>query len=445
MESVNNNYKSLLTEATVLSHDICTLPPEIEAGNGSSICSSERFLRANPSVYLYVVEYKLKLVNPSRERLQHLVTQMKWRLAEGQGEAIYELGVSDHGILIGMTQHELDLSLDTLRSMANELGAELSVVRERSICGRARSISKEVRLRRDQLKQASYSKPRLLGGASDSGSVSTLGDEDYANFTLAEFSSDSASSASVQYSTDEYKVAEVLIRKTNSADQFIEIRIAFLGGTAAGKSTLLGYLSHGEADNGRGKARLNLLRHRHEIESGRSSSISHSIIGFSSTGQLLNYASTHHHLGVSASPVPLDEDYSSSSGLSDIDSGHHHVGRGGSTNLIDAYIVDKAAKIAMLIDTCGLPKYINTTLSSLTGYQPDYACLVVDGNAGGVDGTTKELLGCAMVLTVPVFVVVTKIDLCQESEAGKVKLKATMESLIHLLMLPGSSRLLVVI
>lgn len=29
------------------------------------------------------VEYKLKLINPSQARFEHLVTQMKWRLREG--------------------------------------------------------------------------------------------------------------------------------------------------------------------------------------------------------------------------------------------------------------------------------------------------------------------------------------------------------------------------
>ena len=47
------------------------LPPEPEQGN---------------------IEYKLKLVNPSSQRFEHLVTQMKWRLREGHGEAIYQIG-----------------------------------------------------------------------------------------------------------------------------------------------------------------------------------------------------------------------------------------------------------------------------------------------------------------------------------------------------------------
>lgn len=52
--------------------------------------SKERYLIPEPSDGN--VEYKLKLVEPSESRFEHLVTQMKWRLREGQGEAIYEIG-----------------------------------------------------------------------------------------------------------------------------------------------------------------------------------------------------------------------------------------------------------------------------------------------------------------------------------------------------------------
>ena len=39
------------------------------------------------------VEYKLKLIEPTSTRFEQLVTQLKWRLAEGGGEAIYELSL----------------------------------------------------------------------------------------------------------------------------------------------------------------------------------------------------------------------------------------------------------------------------------------------------------------------------------------------------------------
>ena len=52
-----------------------------------------------------------------------------------------------------------------------------------------------------------------------------------------------------------------------------------------GKVLFWGVLTQGELDNGRGRARLNLFRHLHEIQSGRTSSISHEILGFNSKGR----------------------------------------------------------------------------------------------------------------------------------------------------------------
>ena len=64
------------------------------------------------------VEYKLKLLNPTASRFEHLVTQMKWRLQEGHGEAIYEIGVADSGALRGLSASDMDDSLTTLKRMA---------------------------------------------------------------------------------------------------------------------------------------------------------------------------------------------------------------------------------------------------------------------------------------------------------------------------------------
>lgn len=72
---------------------------------------------------------QLKLVNPSPSRLEHLVTQMKWRLQEGDGEAIYEIGVEDNGMFVGITREELDSSLTTLNVMASKLNAHTTLLR----------------------------------------------------------------------------------------------------------------------------------------------------------------------------------------------------------------------------------------------------------------------------------------------------------------------------
>lgn len=68
------------------------------------------------------IEYKLKLVNPTESRFEHLVTQMKWRLQEGQGEAIYEIGVADNGFLKGLSDQEMIDSIATLKRMADRYG-----------------------------------------------------------------------------------------------------------------------------------------------------------------------------------------------------------------------------------------------------------------------------------------------------------------------------------
>ena len=56
---------------------------------------------------------------------------MKWRLREGQGEAIYEIGVGDDGFLHGLTCYEMNASLETLATMAKRLGASVTVLRRR--------------------------------------------------------------------------------------------------------------------------------------------------------------------------------------------------------------------------------------------------------------------------------------------------------------------------
>ncbi|CCM06530.1 uncharacterized protein FIBRA_08803 [Fibroporia radiculosa] len=85
------------------------LVPEVEEGN---------------------VEYKLRLTHITPARFARLVTQLKWRLLEGGGQAYYELGVADSGALIGLSRDDLEESLETLEMMAGEIGASVIVVKE---------------------------------------------------------------------------------------------------------------------------------------------------------------------------------------------------------------------------------------------------------------------------------------------------------------------------
>jgi len=148
---------------------------------------------------------------------------MKWRLREGHGEAIYEIGVEDCGRLRGLSTEEMNASLSTLKEMANKLGATSSLLRETVVV-------------------------------------------------------EGIPERKIQKKT----VRTILIRKVPDDQPSIDLRVAVMGNENAGKSTVLGVLTQGELDDGRGRARLNMFRHLHEVQTGRTSSISHEIVGFDS-------------------------------------------------------------------------------------------------------------------------------------------------------------------
>ncbi|CAK6953149.1 GTP-binding protein 2 [Scomber scombrus] len=291
------------------------LPPEAEEGN---------------------IEYKLKLVNPTQYRFEHLATQMKWRLQEGRGEAVYQIGVEDNGMLVGLSEEDMRASLKTLHKLAEKVGADITILRERE----------------------------------------------------------------VDYDSDvPRKIAEVLIRKVPDDQQFLDLRVAVLGNVDSGKSTLLGVLTQGELDNGRGRARLNLFRHLHEIQTGRTSSISFEILGFNSKGEVVNYSESR----------TAEE------------------------------ICESASKMITFIDLAGHHKYLKTTIFGLTSYCPDFAMLVVSANTG-IAGTTREHLGIAMALKVPIFIVISKVDLCTRATVER-----TVRQLERVLKQPGCNKVPMVV
>ena len=46
-------------------------------------------------------EFKWKLIAPTAERIQHLITQQTYRITEGNGICFYQIGVKDDGNPIG--------------------------------------------------------------------------------------------------------------------------------------------------------------------------------------------------------------------------------------------------------------------------------------------------------------------------------------------------------
>lgn len=196
-----------------------------------------------------------------------------------------------------------------------------------------------------------------------------------------------------QSKADHGLTGQYLVRMRLDQQDFLEIRVAVVGNVDAGKSTLLGVLTHGELDNGRGLARQKLFRHKHEAETGRTSSVGNDILGFDSVGNVVNKP--------------------------------EH----GSLDWVK--ICEKSSKVITFIDLAGHERYLKTTVFGMTGHAPDFGMLMVGANAGIV-GMTKEHLGLALALSVPVFVVVTKIDMCPPNV-----LQENLKLLIKILKSPG--------
>jgi GTPase len=161
--------------------------------------------------------------------------------------------------------------------------------------------------------------------------------------------------------------------KPGKVEDLTELRICVAGNVDAGKSTLLGVLTKNILDDGRGKARVNLFRFKHEIDSGRTSSVGMEIMGFDSFGNVVQAAAKQ--------------------------------------KLSSEEICAQSSKVVTFLDLAGHEKYLKTTVFGMTGCSPDFVMLMVGSNAG-VIGMTKEHLGLALALQVPVFIVVTKIDMC---------------------------------
>lgn len=171
-------------------------------------------------------------------------------------------------------------------------------------------------------------------------------------------------------------VAECLVRRAHSDDDFVEVRLAVMGNVDSSKSSTIGVLTHGVLDNGRGSARAPLLKHRHESESGRTSSVGRNILGYDAAGAIVN--SPDH---------------------------------GGKLNWTT--VCSEAAKVVTFVDCAGHEKYFGTTAFGMTGHYPHYVMLLIGAHAG-VQDMTKEFMKLACGLKVPMFMLLTKIDMAPE-------------------------------
>ena len=152
--------------------------------------------------------------------------------------------------------------------------------------------------------------------------------------------------------------------------------VIFVGGAGVGKSTLIGALLGQDRDDGRGSLRVRTLKHRHELLTGRTSSISvHSM-----------QAATGHAVH--------------------------------------------------LIDSAGLPRYMQrTALAAVTiGSGPDALCVVSDGNQNDA-WSQRKWLELAEELGIECIQVQSKVDLTphnKDDQNGILVSAVTSQGLIEL-------------
>jgi len=158
-----------------------------------------------------------------------------------------------------------------------------------------------------------------------------------------------------------------------------ECTIAVCGPVDAGKSSLIGVLTYGELDDGRGYTRNKVLIHPHERETGRTSHITYN--------PLVYYKKNDNSVSLYA---PKDDKI-----------------------LKDIKIRTKTTwdtKVTSFLDLAGHAKYLKTTMFGVTGMFPDYGIVVIGANTE-ITKLTREHLGILLYLNIPFIITITKIDL----------------------------------
>ncbi len=161
-----------------------------------------------------------------------------------------------------------------------------------------------------------------------------------------------------------------------------EIRLAVIGNVDSGKSTLVGCLTKGIKDDGRGLARQYVFNYLHEKDSGRTSSIAEEIIGFRD-GKIVSAGRLTEKKNVSWKEIATQSDH-----------------------------------VITFLDLCGHEKYLKTTIYGVSALMPHYAIILIGANMG-VQRMTNEHIGIIISLGIPFFIVFTKIDIAPKEKKEK--------------------------
>ncbi|KAI8966685.1 P-loop containing nucleoside triphosphate hydrolase protein [Daldinia sp. FL1419] len=340
-EAALSDFAEFVEKQQALRYPSAKAPDQVEHHEELDILDSLNLGDSEPRVPLRDL-----LLAPSDDAIaqQKLSEYIDERLIEGHGEAVFDLGFENNGESMRLTRDEWPVALERLKETAKKAHADCDILLTKNVGGDVEAES------------ASQSKDTDCTG-------------------------------------------KILIRQTPSTiEKVIETRIAVVGNVDAGKSSMLGVLVKGDLDDGRGKARVNLFRHKHEIETGRTSSVGMEIMGFDTLGNVITSDTPGRKLS------------------------WEEIGK-------------RSAKVITFTDLAGHERYLRTTVFGLLSSSPNYCLLMVAAN-NGLIGMSKEHLGIALALNVPIMVVVTKIDICPPNI-----LEQTIQQITKILKSPAARKM----
>mmetsp|Transcript_25550 Transcript_25550/g.36649 ORF Transcript_25550/g.36649 Transcript_25550/m.36649 type:complete len:704 (-) Transcript_25550:51-2162(-) len=369
------------------------------------------------------VEYKRKIYKPSPSRLRTLATQMNYRMDEGKGVAIYEIGVEDDGTHSLLDYETIQESVTVIETLARSLNAivldkvyyqneqqqDKNRVAVSTVTGQSCAADDELNLSvldDERVEDKKEDKSDFVQIQNGDGLDKTMGIATRCTMTIQRVEThlldpspssltDIANSANSDFfatATEKATSGDSVLPSTKGNNLYHSssssvsdtlskrnIRIAVVGNVDAGKSSLIGTLVTSSLDDGRGKSRISIMKHRHEIESGRTSTATTHLLGFRSTGEAIGGKDQ-----VRANK-PKSEDE----------------------------IARESYRIVTLMDLAGHEKYLKTTIHGVSSGFADYALILVNSRHPPTHMTQHHLNLCCS-FGIPLIVVMTKIDGCPE-------------------------------
>lgn len=375
-------------------------------------------------------EYKRQVHKLSANRLRTLATQMSYRLDQGHGQCTYHIGVEDDGCHSVLDYPAISESAWVLESIARSLNSvvlerkmiqneivmgddgqvrlfkegeeEVLIVDEPPVLGRVHDDSKiddekeeKSAGRKLSTAEGAYTRceltiqrvethlldPSPLGLSTLQSRASSIADGIDGAIEATEIEKLSVKSSNPneeEYKTfmDSNEEQPVSVEETLSSRN---IRIAVVGNVDAGKSTLIGTLTTSSLDDGRGSSRCAIMKHRHEIESGRTSTATSHLLGFRHSGEVIAGRDR-----IRANKIKSEDE-----------------------------IARESYRIITLMDLAGHEKYLKTTIHGVSSGFADYSLILVNSRHPPTHMTQHHLNLCCS-FGIPVVVLFTKVDGCPE-------------------------------